>query len=148
MTSRYRWRPKNTTLDFSNPKPWGTCDRCGFIWDLDRLQWQYDYRGSVALQNTRLVVCPSCLDVPQPQTAPMILSPDPPLLFNTRPEPYVLDETSWLATPEGDVLVTQEDETLITPIPNPDDTDEVAEVTTEDGDEIITEDGVPIVYEP
>lgn len=67
------------------------CDRCGALWNLERLQWQFEYAG-VGLINLQLLVCPPCLDVPQPQLTATILPPDPAPVFNARPEYYSLDE--------------------------------------------------------
>lgn len=93
-----RYHPKYSETDGDDPRAWGTCDRCGFIWNLDNLSWQYDYRGSATLQNLRILVCSKCLDAVQPQLTPNILPPDPPPLFNARPEPYTVDETDWFGT--------------------------------------------------
>jgi hypothetical protein len=117
----YRWKPRYAEVDADNPQAWATCDRCGFVWNLYRLTWQYDYRGTSQLQNIRILVCPPCYDTPNPQMAPVILPVDPPPIFNARPEPYTVDEASWLVTQDGDILDTQDGERLITSIPNPGD---------------------------
>mgnify|MGYP001607407573 CR=1 FL=1 len=119
----YRWHPKLAEVDPDNPSAWGTCDRCGFITNLNRMVWQWDYRGTPSPINTRILTCgrQTCLDVPNPQMAPMILPPDPLPVFNARPEPYTLDETSWLSTEDGDVISAEDGDDLATPIPNPDD---------------------------
>lgn len=151
----YRWKPKNVIIDGENPRAIGTCDRCGFLHQLHKLQWQYAYMGSFQPMNTRFLVCDRCLDPLNAQDTPNILPPDPVPVLNARPEPYVLDESSWLATPEGDTLVTQDGETFITPIPNPDSASSIADqaavnIETEDGLEIVTEagDGNPLDLEP
>ena len=123
------------------------------IWQLDALQWQYAYQGSTQPQNTRFLVCPKHLDPLNAQDTPNILPPDPIPVFNARPEPYVLDETSWLTTQDGDTITAENGETFITPLPNPNSTDGIADqaavdITTEDDEEIITEGGVPLDYEP
>ena len=115
----YRWKPKNAEVDPDSPRAWGTCGRCGFVWNLHKLQWQYDYRGSPTPVNTFVLVCDKCLDEPQPQNAPYILGPDPEPIFNARPEPYVLDESSWLATQDGNQIVTQNGEKITPNIPSP-----------------------------
>ena len=116
----YRWHPKNADVDPDNPRAWGTCDRCGFQYNLHKLQWQMDYMGSTQLQSTGFLVCDRCLDVPNPQDMPYILSPDPVPIFNARPEPYTIDEGSWLTTEDGSILTTQDGEAIGTAIPNPD----------------------------
>lgn len=105
--------------------------RCGFVTNLNKMVWQHDFRGTPSPINTRILTCgrPGCLDIPQPQNSPIILSPDPEPIFNARPENYVLDETSWLATSDGDLdigeqdqITTQSDVNLITDVPkNPSD---------------------------
>lgn len=116
----YRWHPKNAEVDPDNPRAWGTCDRCGFVFQLHRLQFQYAYQGSSIPISTNFLVCDTgCLDPLNPQDLPYILPPDPMPVFNARPEPYALDETSWLSTQDGDVLETQDNEPIITNIENP-----------------------------
>lgn len=117
----YRWKPKYAEVDPDNPVAWATCDRCGRINNINKLTWQFDYRGTSQLQNLRILVCQPCYDVPNPQFQPYILPPDPPPIYNARPENYVLDETSWLTTEDGTIINAQDDEPLITSIPNPGD---------------------------
>jgi len=117
----YRWHPKNAAVDPENPRAWGTCDRCGFVHNLWKLTWQYDYQGTSQLQNTRLLVCPRCYDKPQPQLSPYILPPDPPPIFNARPEPYTMDEASWMLTQDGSIITTQDGVNMTTALPNPSD---------------------------
>lgn len=156
----YRPRPKYAEVDPDNPSAWGSCARCGFQWNLNRLQWQSAYQGSLSAQNTMILVCPNHIDPLNPQDQPVILSPDPIPIFNARPEPYVLDESSWLSTQDGETISTQSGEDFTTAIPNPESDavageDSVVEeaavlITTEDGLELVTEegDGNPLDYEP
>ncbi len=117
----YRWHPRYAETDAENPSAWATCSRCGFQFNLNRMVWQHDYRGTPIPINTRILVCgrPSCLDIPNPQLSPVILSPDPPPLYNARPEPYAVDETNWLTTQDGDIIDTQSGDSLTPSIPNP-----------------------------
>ncbi len=151
----YRWHPRNAETDADNPRAWGTCDRCGFVHNLHKLQWQFSYLGTSQPQNTRFLVCERCLDPLNPQDMPYILPPDPLPVYNARPEPYLLDETSWLVTQDGEILTTEDGTPIITAIPDPNSTASIADqsavnLTTEDGEEIVTEegDGNPIDYEP
>lgn len=57
------------------------------------LQWQFDYRGS-ALMNTRILVCETCLDVPQNQLRNIIIPADPTPIMNARVQDYVTAETN------------------------------------------------------
>jgi len=109
----YRWHPKNAEVDPNSPRAWGACDRCGFVWQLSALDWQWDFQGTPQLQNTRLLVCDRCKDKPQPQLSPPIILPDPRPAFNARPEPYAIDESSWIATQDYDPIATQSDDPMI-----------------------------------
>lgn len=87
------WRPhpKGARTNPRSPRGWATCQRCGFIWNLDRLVWQEQYRG-LQLMSINLQVCPPCLDKPQRQLGTIILTPDPPPLMSALPEQYPVDE--------------------------------------------------------
>jgi len=71
----------------SAPAAHAICDRCGFRYNHCDLQWQHDYRGRT-LQNIRILVCETCLDDPQPQLKPRIISPDPLPIMNARVEQF------------------------------------------------------------
>ena len=156
----YRWHPKLAEVDPDNPSAWSTCDRCGFVTNLSKMVWQWDFRGTPMPINTRVLTCgrPQCLDIPQIQNSPIILGPDPEPIFNARPEPYTLDETSWLSTQDGDVITAEDGEQIITPIPNPASDIQPGEnpvvveaavvLETEDGTELITEADTPINTDP
>jgi hypothetical protein len=73
-----------------NPRALGVCDRCGFLYNLDRLQWQWDWQQGPRLKNLRILVCPDCLDVPQENGRTIVLPPDPVPVANARPEAYAL----------------------------------------------------------
>lgn len=151
----YRWKPKNVEIDPENPRAIGQCDRCGLLHNVHKLQWQMAFRGSPVPVNTGLLVCDRCLDPLDHQSLPHILPPDPEPLRNVRPGDAENGQVSWLYTVEGDVLSTEDDESFITSIPNPDSSDSApqqaaVEITTEDGSIIVTEDGDgnPVGYEP
>jgi hypothetical protein len=52
-----------------------------------------DWRGT-SIENLRILVCETCLDVPQRQLGAIILPVDPPSIRNARPENYAIDEES------------------------------------------------------
>jgi len=79
------------SVSTTNPRAFGICDRCGFLYNHVHLQWQFDYRGA-ALLNTRILVCDSCLDVPQNQLRNIILPADPTPIMNARIQDYLLAE--------------------------------------------------------
>ena len=87
------WRPhpRGASVDRSAPRAFATCDRCGFIYNHYKLSWQYEWRGP-QLQNLRFLVCDRCLDVPQENLRTIVIPPDPPPIYNARPEPYGIDE--------------------------------------------------------
>lgn len=60
------------------------------LFNHDQLQFQHQWAGP-KLQNLRLLVCRSCLDVPQEGLRTIILPPDPVPIQNPRPEQYVSD---------------------------------------------------------
>ncbi len=115
----YRWHPAGADTDPEDPRAWATCDRCGRLYNLCKLQWQWDYRGGPQLENIRLLVCDPCYDAPQPQNAAWILGPDPPPIFNARPEPYTIDTTNFLTTDDGSIITTDGGTPFITSEPNP-----------------------------
>lgn len=77
------------TIDRNKPNALGVCDRCGFLFNHNRLSWQMDWRGP-NIQNLAILVCQSCLDKPQENgQRTIILPPDPVPIRNARPENYV-----------------------------------------------------------
>ena len=78
-------------VDASHPQAQAICDRCGFLWHFDALQWQFQWRGT-QLVNTRFLVCPDCLDVPQEQLRTIVLPPDPLPVLNARPPQWAAQE--------------------------------------------------------
>ncbi len=73
-----------------SPRALALCDRCQFRYNHDELQWQYQYVGP-KLQNLRILVCKSCLDVPNEQLRTIILPADPVPIQNPRPEQAALE---------------------------------------------------------
>ena len=55
------------------------------------LAWQFQYQGS-GLINLRILVCPVCIDEPNPQLLSPRLPADPLPVANPRPEPYAVEE--------------------------------------------------------
>lgn len=82
------WRPHgHVRVNSRNPRSCGVCDRCSRLFNLDQLQFQWEWQG-IRLQNLRILVCLDCLDTPNEQLRARILSPDPVPVFNPRPEPF------------------------------------------------------------
>jgi hypothetical protein len=80
----------NAQIDSNAPRAVGICDRCGFMYNHDELQWQWDWQQGPRLFNLRILVCRPCLDVPQESGRTIVLPPDPVPIANPRPENYVL----------------------------------------------------------
>lgn len=80
-----------------NPRAFAICDRCGFLMNHDRLQWQYDWAGA-SLINKRILVCNTCLDVPQQQLRAIVIPADPVPIQNPRIQDYVTAETNYRTT--------------------------------------------------
>jgi len=74
----------------SHPRALAVCDRCGFLFNQDDLQWQWDWKQGPRLFNLRILVCRTCLDVPQESGRTIVLPPDPVPIANARPENYAL----------------------------------------------------------
>lgn len=87
------WRPhpKRASVDVGNQSCWTTCDRCGFISNMNKMHWEVQWAG-FNLIKTGFLVCTPCLDKPAPFLREMVLPPDPLPVANARPEPYAIDE--------------------------------------------------------
>jgi hypothetical protein len=83
-------------IDPENPEPTAVCDKCGFLWNHNRLAWQFDWMGD-KLQNKRILVCPDCMDDQAMFLKTIHIPPDPPPVYNARPgQPISIDgASSW-----------------------------------------------------
>ncbi len=86
------------------PQAVAICDRCGFLYNHSDLSFQFIWAGTGMVQ-TRTLVCAMCLDIPNEQLRAIILPPDPPPVFDTRPEPFEIDERKDYEV-RADLLVT------------------------------------------
>lgn len=106
-----------------NPQAHAICDRCGGRFNHVDLNFQYDWAGAT-MQNKRLLVCRSCLDVAQQQLRAITLPGDPPPIINPRPENFFTASTDFRVTEgtpspimvpgDGEVRITEEDDQRIT----------------------------------
>lgn len=109
-----------------NPRAFGICDRCGFLYNHTNLQWQYDWAGA-SLINKRILVCNECNDVPQQQLRAIVVPADPVPIQNPRTQDYVNAEQNTRTTqgntvnartgipvPGGDTRITQDGDTRVT----------------------------------
>jgi len=78
----------NAQISERAPRALGICQRCGFMYNLDRLQWQLDWQQGPRLKNIRIRVCPSCLDQHQENGRTIVLPPDPRPVAFALPEDY------------------------------------------------------------
>lgn len=68
------------------PQAWGICDRCGFLFNHNALNWAHDWRGT-NIRDLGVLVCEPCLDTPQQNgQRTFILPPDPVPIQDARPE--------------------------------------------------------------
>lgn len=109
-----------------NPRAFGICDRCGFLYNHVNLQWQYDWAGA-SLINKRILVCDECNDVPQSQLRAIVVPADPVPILNPRIQDYNTSESDYRITqgnttntqtgipvPGGDTRITQNNNTRVT----------------------------------
>lgn len=117
------WHPNGRArVSARSPSALAICDRCGFTYNRPDLAYQYQWQG-MQLQNLNLLVCKTCLDVPQVQLKTIILPPDPVPVDDPRPERYSQEVPSYLGTQDGFRLVTMDGDSLVTMIrvtPSPD----------------------------
>ena len=88
------------SVSSKNPQAFGICDRCGFLYNHNKLQWQFDYAGA-GLINKRILVCSPCLDTPQNQLRAIVLPQDPTPIQNPRVQDYAFAETTSIAVSAG-----------------------------------------------
>lgn len=109
-----------------NPQAFGICDRCGFLYNHNRLSWQFDWAGA-SLINKRILVCDTCNDTPQQQLRSIVIPADPVPIQNPRTQDYATAETdrritqgnttnqrTGIPVPGGDTRITQNDRTRVT----------------------------------
>ena len=78
-------RGRIRSISTRHPLGFRVCDRCGCQYTRDDLRWQYEWQGAT-LQNQRKLVCPTCLDIPNPQLRTYVPAPDPLPFWNPRVE--------------------------------------------------------------
>ena len=109
-------------ISSSGVEPRGVCDRCGWVYSLSDLHWQYKWAGT-ELQNTRFRVCRTCMDVPNMQLRAIIIPPDPVPVHDPRPDLNAImssdsgtyyEAKNFLATEDGKYLMTQDGKFLMT----------------------------------
>jgi hypothetical protein len=107
-----------------SPRALGICQRCGFMYNLDQLQWQWDWLQGPRLFNLRIKVCMPCLDVAQENGRTIVLPPDPVPITYPLPENYALADN-----PLSTLLYSPADRFL----PNPPQTGSIGNMTLNAG---------------
>jgi hypothetical protein len=80
-----------------NPQAFAVCQRCGIWYNRVNLQFQFSWRGA-QLQNTYILVCKECLDIPTEQLRAIVLPADPVPIFYPSVEQFQADEADYRAT--------------------------------------------------
>ena len=96
----------------TRPEAKGVCDRCGFLFSLADLKYQFQWAGPT-LTNLQLKVCCDCLDSPQVQFKSFVIPPDPLPVLNPRIEYYGVEVTSFLEGESGFAILTEGGEAII-----------------------------------
>lgn len=117
-----------------NPRAFGICDRCGFLYNHINLQWQYDWAGA-SLINKRILVCNECNDVPQSQLRAIVVPADPVPIQNPRIQDFSNTESN-IRTTSGQNTTNQ-----ATGIPVPGDT---VRITQNNDTRVTQETGLPV----
>jgi rubredoxin len=79
----------NAQISARSPRALAVCNRCGFLYNRDRLTSQWDWQQGPRLKDLHLWVCPSCYDKPQESGRTVVLPPDPVPVKLAFPESYV-----------------------------------------------------------
>jgi hypothetical protein len=109
-------------ISATRPEAKGVCGRCGFLYSLADLRYQFQWAGT-SLVNLQKKVCRTCMDTPQIQLKTIVLPADPVPVVQPRIEYYGIEVTSFLQSEEGPSLLTEQGQSLLWEInvtPNPD----------------------------
>lgn len=99
-------------ISATRPEAKGICDRCGFMYSLADLKYQFQW-GGTTLVNLKLRVCRACMDIPQEQLRSFVLPPDPIPAIDPRIEYYGIEVTSFLQSEEGPSLLTEDGQAIL-----------------------------------
>jgi hypothetical protein len=99
-------------ISATRPEAKGICDRCGAMYSLADLGYQYQWAG-VSMTNLQLRVCSGCMDTPQIQLKSFVIPPDPVPVLDPRVEFYGIEVTSFLQSEEGPSLLTEDGQALL-----------------------------------
>lgn len=85
---RYRHPHGHAYVDAAAPRAWATCDACGFLFNLENLDFERQWEGP-QLVNQHFLVCWRCKDKPQEQFRTIVPPADPEDIRDPRPDIYV-----------------------------------------------------------
>lgn len=85
---RYRHPHGHAYVDAASPRAWATCDGCGFLFNLEKLDFEREWEGP-QLVNQHFLVCWRCKDKPQEQFRTIVPPADPEDIRDPRPDIYV-----------------------------------------------------------
>lgn len=80
-----------------SPQAFAVCQRCGIWYNRTNLAFQFEW-GGAALQNTYVLVCRPCLDIPQEQNRAITLPADPTPIFYPSVEDFTAAEADYRST--------------------------------------------------
>lgn len=96
----YASRSGRAITNPGRPEAFAVCDRCGIWYNHKNLKWQFEWQGT-KLQNLNILVCRTCLDIPNPQLKARILPADPVPIPNPRPENFTAERRLQITTQGG-----------------------------------------------
>jgi len=99
----YASRSGRAKTSSTSPSAFGVCQRCGFWYQRNTLQFQYDWRGT-SLANIQILVCRDCLDTPQEQLRAITLPADPIPVYRPSTEQFSSDETDYRVTAAAPII--------------------------------------------
>lgn len=106
------------SVSSSEPRAFGCCDGCNFIYNRHELSMQFEWGGR-SLLATGFYKCEMCLDEPNPQLRSIVLPPDPVPVYQPRVDQNLLLQIDdVMITEEGAIRLTEEDD-IRTPEGNP-----------------------------
>jgi hypothetical protein len=90
----YASRSGRARTSAKSPIPFAVCMRCGIWYNRTDLNFQFEWRGA-SLQNTYILVCRPCTDIPQEQNRAITLPADPTPIFYPSVEDFDAAESDY-----------------------------------------------------
>ena len=105
------------SVDPSNPRAFGICDACGFLYNLEDLHYQHKVAGGTVV-NTNMRRCEKCTDDLQLNLMTITLPPDPMPVVDPRVENFAIDEIDYLSTQNNAIIETEDGDEIVTNEPS------------------------------